>query len=108
MSAEGPQMRMARDEGVKLIENSDVHLGINGKPLVKITCSAAELIPTVQYGNCSVGPIVVQRFVEDTGDDKNLKNEIRSTQSLCEEAVAEERQTVHALTRQSTEGRYQG
>lgn len=108
MSAEGPQMRLAREQGEKNLIEQDVPLGSNGKPLIKITCSAAELIPTVQYGNVTCGPVTVARYVEDTGDNKDLKNEIRITQTLCEEAIAEDRQSVHALTRQSTEGRYQG
>lgn len=108
MAGETPQLKLAREEGEKNIQDSEVIVGSNNRPLVKISCAASELIPTVQYGNCSVGPVVVQRYVEDTGDLKDLKNEIRATQTLCEEAVAEDRQSVHALTRQSTEGRYQG
>jgi signal transduction histidine kinase len=46
------------------------------------------------------------RYVEESSDEE-LKKEIRAAQTLCEEAVAEDRQSVHALTRQSTEGRYQ-
>lgn len=108
MSAEGPQMRMARENGEKNLLDSEIILGTNGRPLIKVSCAAAELIPTIQYGNVTCGPVVVAKYVEDTGDDKDLKNNIRATQTLCEEAIAEDRQSVHALTRQSTEGRYQG
>lgn len=78
---------------------SDIKLGTNGKPLIKISSSAAELIPTVPYGNVNVGPVTVERYVEDLGTDE-LKKDIRATQELSEEAIAEDRQTVHALTRQ--------
>lgn len=67
---------------------------VEGKAI--ISCGASELIPTVQYGNCLVGPISVTRMVDD---DDNLAAEIQKTQQLCEAAVAEERQTIHALTR---------
>lgn len=107
MAGETPQLKLAREEGEKNIQDLEIVTGVNNKPLIKISCAAAELIPTVQYGNCTVGPVTVTRYVEDIGID-NLKNEIRVTQSLCEEAIAEDRQSVHALTRQSTEGRYQG
>jgi hypothetical protein len=107
VSANGPEMRLVRDESEKKVLNDpDILYGANGKPLTMISCCAAELIPTVQYGNCSIGPVIVKRFIEDNGDD-DLKKQIRATQELCEEAIAEDRQTVHALTRQSEQGRYQ-
>lgn len=102
-SGTGPQDKLALENGMKSIDDV-AFIGANGKPLVRIACAAAELIPTIQYGNCSVGPVAVLRYYEDTTDD-DLKKNIRLTQSLCEEAVAEDRQSVHALTRQSTEGR---
>jgi hypothetical protein len=108
MSANGPEMRLVRDESEKkVLVEPDILYGVNGKPLINISCSAAELIPTIQYGNVSCGPIIVKRYVEDTGIDDDLKKQIRATQELCEEAIAEDRQTVHALTRQSEQGRYQ-
>lgn len=108
MSGEGPALKAARENGEKNVVDQEILLGSNGLPLIKISCASAELIPTVQYGNVTVGPISVQRYVEDTRDIKDLKNEIKITQEVSEAAVAEDRQTVHALTRQSTEGRYQG
>lgn len=107
MSANGPEMRLVRDESEKkVMTDPDILYGVNGKPLIQVSCAAAELIPTVQYGNVSIGPVIVKRFIEDI-DDTDLKKQIRATQELCEEAVAEDRQTVHALTRQSEQGRYQ-
>lgn len=107
MSANGPEMRLVRDESEKkVMPEPEILYGSNGKPLAQVSCGAAELIPTVQYGNVSVGPIIVKRWVEDDGDD-DLKKKVRATQELCEEAVAEDRKTVHVLTRQSEQGRYQ-
>lgn len=99
----GPQQKLALDNGLKNIEDL-AFVGVNGKPLTRITVAAAELIPTIQYGNCLVGPVAVMRYVEENSDEE-LKKEIRAAQTLCEEAVAEDRQSVHALTRQSSEGR---
>jgi|ERR1700722_1227868 len=104
-SGSGPQNKLALENGLKNTEDISF-IGSNGKPLVRISCAASELIPTVQYGNVNVGPVSVTRYFDDTTDD-DLKKNIRLTQSICEEAVAEDRQSVHALTRQSTEGRYQ-
>jgi len=107
LSGEGPALKAAREHGDKNAVDLEIPIGANGMPLIKISCAAAELIPTMQYANVTIGPVVVHRYVEDTGDLKDIHAQVRATQSLCEEAVAEDRQTVHALTRQSTEGRYQ-
>jgi hypothetical protein len=72
---------------------------IRGMPAIKITCAAAELVPTVQYGNVTVGPISVTRFVVDLDDDEDLLKQINRTQAICEQAVAEERKTVQILMR---------
>lgn len=109
MSGEGPALKAAR-------EHSEARnfADVEENNLVQISCAAAELIPTVQYGNVTIGPVVVKIWVPldfkgFTDDEKvSIKLAARETQSICEEAVAEDRQTVHALTRQSTEGRYQG
>lgn len=69
-----------------------------------ITCAASELINTGNYSNVTVGPIQVKRFVTD-GDDAHLRAEIKRTQSLCEEAVAEERETIQALLRSNAAAR---
>lgn len=91
MAAETAEMKLARESAEK---RGGIFQAIDGKAV--ITCGASELVPTVQYGNCTIGPISVQRVV---ADDANLAAEIQKTQQLCEAAVAEERQTIHALTR---------
>jgi hypothetical protein len=103
MAEETAQMKTARESAEKRgrVESSE-WFSKDGIPLVRITCSASELIPTQAYANVTIGPVQVSRFVED-GDDEQLAEEVRRTQSLCEAAVAEERQTVHALIRARVE-----
>lgn len=38
--------------------------GINGQPMMRILMTAAELIPTGQYANVSVGPAQITAFVD--------------------------------------------
>lgn len=45
--------------------------GSNGRPMAKILMTAAELIPTGQYANVSVGPAQITCFVDL---DRQLKN----------------------------------
>jgi hypothetical protein len=80
---------------------------VNDKNYIKITTHAAELVPTAQFGNISIGPIGIVRHIEDTGIE-DLKGKLREIQTICEEVVAEDRDSAHNLIRQSTEGRYQG
>lgn len=103
--APGPAMRATTRQGQENLAFAarEVPKDAFGTPLVMISCSAAELIATRAYSNVTVGPVVVQRWVPD-GTDEHLLDEIRRTQSLCETAVAEERQTIAALLRQSNEG----
>lgn len=79
------------------IESSEwfVHKGV---PMVRISVAASELINTGNFSNVTIGPISVARFVPDS-DVEALAQAIQETQSLCEVAVAEERQTVQALLR---------
>jgi len=105
--ATGPEQRLALDSAEKSL--ADLVDGLvptdnNGKPLILISCAAAELVPTKQYGNVTVGPIVVKRWITD-GDDDHVLSQIHNTQRLCERAVAEDRETVHNMIRQSEQGR---
>ena len=95
MSGEGPQMRLAREKGFNTMQDDEIVFGSNGKPLIQIYCSSSELIPTMKHGNVTCGPVIVKRYIEDNVD---LRSEIIKTQSACEEALAEDRQTVYALT----------
>lgn len=44
---------------------SDWPVDSKGKPMVKVSNGAQEKIPTVQYGNITIGPATVTKFVED-------------------------------------------
>jgi hypothetical protein len=101
MAGEGAALKVvsSQSEAASFAEVDDT-----GLPMIQISCAATELIPTRQYANVTIGPVVVKRWIPDIGEE-NLKQEIRKTQALCEEAVAEDRQTVHALIRQSDGGR---
>jgi hypothetical protein len=66
--------------------------------MIKISCAAAELVPTVQYGNVTVGPVQVTRFIPD-GTPEEIMAWIQHTQSIAEQAISEDRQSVHSLMR---------
>lgn len=108
MSGENAAMKVSREQSEKTsfaeIGRLFVPLDSSGVPLVEIWVGAAELIPTRQFANVTVGPVGVRRWIAFTDID-NLKQEISNTQTLCEEAVAEARQSLHALLRQSDSGR---
>lgn len=112
MSEERQQAQVAANTAERDSFNIDnnIPLGVNGKPLIRISVSAAELIPTRQYANIVVGPITVVRYVDSaTGttdeEDSFISQQIHKTQRLVEQAVAEERETVHNMIRQSEQGR---
>jgi hypothetical protein len=69
---------------------------------IQISSAAAELVPTRQYANVDIGPITIKKTIED---DANVKEEIVKIQTLCEEIVSEDRDSVHKLLRQSEGGR---
>ncbi len=46
--------------------------GVAGRPMMKITMTASELIPTGQYANVSVGPAQITAFVDP---DRHLEGE---------------------------------
>lgn len=43
-------------------------MGSNGKPMMKISVSVTDKIPTVQYGSVAVGPVTFTRYIDDLGD----------------------------------------
>lgn len=94
----GMKGALAGGEKAQAVGDHDWPRDANGQPMVKIACAAAELVPTVQYGNVTVGPVQVTRFVPD-GEPDHIKAWIRHVQELCEQAVSEDRQSVHDLMR---------
>jgi hypothetical protein len=97
MAGETPQLKLARDRGIINLHDDEIVFDTDGIPLAQIYCSAFELIPTMEYGNVTCGPVIIKRYVKD---DENLRKEIVKTQEYCEKALAEDRKTVYALIRQ--------
>lgn len=102
MASETAQQKTAREAAEKTLAAAVGLIGVPtdtfGTPMVKITAGAAELVPTVQYGNATIGPVMVERWVAD-GDDDHLKAELKKTMDMVERAVAEDRQTLHEQIR---------
>jgi hypothetical protein len=107
MAEEGPQMRAALAQANKQTNSNVEVIGnwpfYDGVPMVKISCAAAELIPTQAYGNVSVGPTQITYFASPDGqvlfDEPGIKAAISLGQKMCEASVAEERETVAVLMR---------
>lgn len=49
---------------LKSVDSESWPRGEDGKPMAKLTMTAAELIPTGQYANCSIGPVQITAFVD--------------------------------------------
>ena len=100
-------MKLARESAEKRNNSNIEVIGdwpfFCGVPMVKISCAAAELVPTQQYGNATVGPVQITFFATADGeimfDLAGIKKAISMGQSACERAVAEDRQTVQILAR---------
>lgn len=69
-----------------------------GKPMIQISCASGESSITRDNIKINIGPVVVKRWVIDDSDD-TLRQEIRKTQALCEEAISEDRQTIASMVR---------
>lgn len=102
MAAETAQQKTARESaelGVKTaLQAISTPTDAFGTPMVKITAAAAELVPTIQYGNATIGPVMVERWVPD-GPLETIKAELKRTMEIVESAVAEDRQTLHEQIR---------
>jgi hypothetical protein len=68
-------------------------VGENGQPMMKITMTAAELIPTGQYANVSVGPAQITAFVDTDkvldGEEAYFTKEQRGTMAKALNELAE-------------------
>lgn len=102
MAGESAQQKVARETSVEALDGLFQRLGPPrdqfGTPMIKISAAAAELVPTQQYGNATIGPVVVERYVPDAGDEA-LKLEVKKTMDMVEKAVAEDRDTLHQQLR---------
>lgn len=69
----------------------------NGRPMVKVTMTAAELIPTGQYANVSVGPAQITAFIDpdreveydDDGKPFLLPGKMKETLAVALNELAE-------------------
>jgi len=64
-----------------------------GQPLLMFSYSTADVVPTVQYGNASVGPATVTAFVPD-GPDEHVLEEMRRIRELAKKIVSEDREIL--------------
>lgn len=66
-----------------------------GLPLVQISFTASELIPTGEYANVCVGPVTVTKFIRDPEDDDELVEEMNNLAELVEAGcISEQRENV--------------
>ena len=68
-------------------------IGPNGKPMAVVSATASNLVPTVQFGNATVGPITITRAVVDEGD-QSVINAARAAQRIAEYCVGVERRLL--------------
>lgn len=61
----------------------------DGNPMVKVSNGAKETIPTVQFGNITLGPAYVERFVVD--DPAAINEGLRDCLIRAEIVLGEER-----------------
>lgn len=66
-----------------------------GLPLIEITVSASEKVPTGDYANVDVGPVTMKKWIRDPQDDDALVEQINDMCELIEVGVvAEQRELV--------------
>jgi len=65
---------------------------INGKPAARIRAGGEEKIGLPSFSNVVVGPVSVERFVEDTPEA--IDEGLRSARDHAERLIAEERQKL--------------
>jgi len=79
----GIAMAQAKKVG-ETVDSDSWPAGVNGQPMMKITMTAAELIPTGQYANVSIGPAQITAFVDaDQVGDVYFSDEQRNTMATA-------------------------
>ncbi len=67
----------------------------DGVPLLQISFTASELIPTGDYANVTVGPVTVTKFITDPQDDAVLADELNNLAEVIEaKCISEQRELV--------------
>lgn len=74
---------------------------INGKPGIWIQTGAGEKVNLGNYSNADIGPVIVGKWIEDTGDSEQLEKEIQELTWFIEGIVAKEREAVLESLRDS-------
>ena len=91
-------MLMSSSSEMKSVVDQLEHIPFDdsNRPMIQISCASAESVVTRDGNKINVGPVVVKRWVTEQDD---LRSEIVKTQSLCEEAIAEDRQTIAGMVK---------
>jgi hypothetical protein len=76
------------------VEAPDWPRDVFGTPMLRVSVSQSELIPTAQYANVTLGPVQVVGFIPD-GPDDVVKDGLRRLRRLCDESIAEDRETLY-------------
>jgi hypothetical protein len=66
----------------------------DGQPLVKVTFSVQELIPTGKFANVTVGPATAERYVPANLEEKELANAISELAKPVEWALGHRRDQI--------------
>lgn len=66
----------ARAKATTTAEPGAIPTAADGYPLVKVSIAAAELIPTGQYANISVGPATIEWYIDPRETDPIPEEEI--------------------------------
>ena len=63
--------------------------GADGSPMAKITMTAAELVPTGQFANVSIGPVQITAFIDPSRDIQNESYFDTSERAIMAQALNE-------------------
>jgi hypothetical protein len=56
--------RQQAEKSREMVDSEAWPRGVNGQPMFKVTMTAAELLPTGQFANISIGPAQITAFVD--------------------------------------------
>lgn len=68
-TSEAPEIRDAEEiDEDRIRRGVSMVIGTDGRPMSRIACTVSDKVPTVQFGNVVVGPVTIERYVDDLGD----------------------------------------
>lgn len=105
MAGEGAAQRatLERADKTNSIDEHDWPRDVFGTPMLRVSVSQSELIPTQQYANVTLGPVQVVGFIPD-GPDEQVREGLRRLRRICDESIAEDRQTLYNELQQRAAG----